>query len=210
MSTTRLMVLGVVRILQPAHGYLLRQELLSWDVQTWANVQPGSIYSALRTLTASGFLEEVGSQPTGSKAARTAYRLAATGEAEFLRLLREHLWQVDTIDGSWLMAGLSFMWALPRQEVRDALASRVTHLESLAVANKAGAGAALKNPEVPDHVQELFLVSAARVRGELTWTRAAIGRIERGDYHFADEPGPWAPASKTSARDEARRAWDTP
>src|SRR6478609_9086405 len=101
MSTTRLLVLGVVRIMQPAHGYLLRQELLSWNVQTWANVQPGSIYSALRTLTASGFLEEVGSQPTGSKAARTAYRLAATGEAEFLRLLREHLWQVDTIDGSW-------------------------------------------------------------------------------------------------------------
>ena len=49
MSVTRLLVLGAVRIFQPAHGYLVRRELLSWRVEEWANVQPGSIYHALRS-----------------------------------------------------------------------------------------------------------------------------------------------------------------
>ena len=198
MSTTRLMVLGVVRILQPAHGYLLRQEMLSWNVQQWANIQPGSIYSALKTLTAGGFLTEVdaaGAVSGGSKAARTAYRLTAQGEAEFERLLREHLWNVDVVDGSRLMAGLSFMWALPRGEVLDALANRIAQLESQLAGSRAGASQAVKNPETPDHVQELFLVTAARIRGELTWTRAAIERIRRGDYLFSDDDARWAPPS---------------
>jgi hypothetical protein len=35
-SATRLLVLGAVRIFQPAHGYLVRRELLSWGVENWA------------------------------------------------------------------------------------------------------------------------------------------------------------------------------
>ena len=203
MSTTRLMMLGVVRILQPAHGYLLRQELLSWDVQHWANIQPGSVYSALKTLTSGGYLAEVeaaGAVSGGSKAARTAYRLTPQGAAEFERLLREHLWDVDVIDGSRLMAAMSFMWALPREEVLDALANRVTQLEGQLGGTRAGAGQALKNPEIPDHVQELFLVTAARIRGELTWTRAALTRIRDGAYAFAREDQSWLPASARAAR----------
>ncbi len=38
MSATRLLVLGAVRIFQPAHGYLVRRELLSWDVENWAAI----------------------------------------------------------------------------------------------------------------------------------------------------------------------------
>lgn len=33
MSTTRLLLLGAVRAFQPVHGYLIRQELLSWQVE---------------------------------------------------------------------------------------------------------------------------------------------------------------------------------
>ena len=43
MASTRLLVLGVVRIFQPVHGYDVRRELLSWRVDQWANVAPGSI-----------------------------------------------------------------------------------------------------------------------------------------------------------------------
>ena len=56
MSTTRLLLLGAVRIFQPVHGYLLRRELLSWQVEDWAHVKPGSIYSGLRTLVGLGLL----------------------------------------------------------------------------------------------------------------------------------------------------------
>ena len=39
-STTRLMVLGVVRILQPVHGYDVRRELLSWNAENWGHIIP--------------------------------------------------------------------------------------------------------------------------------------------------------------------------
>lgn len=41
MSTTRLLLLGAVRVFPPVHGYLLRRELLSWQVEDWAHVEPG-------------------------------------------------------------------------------------------------------------------------------------------------------------------------
>lgn len=39
--TTRILVLGVVRIFGPANGYQLRRELLSWEVERWAHLNPG-------------------------------------------------------------------------------------------------------------------------------------------------------------------------
>ena len=59
MSANRLLILGAVRIFQPVHGYFVRRELMSWHADAWANLNPGSIYNALRTLTREGFLEEV-------------------------------------------------------------------------------------------------------------------------------------------------------
>ena len=54
--TTPLLLLGVVGILGPVNGYQIRRELLSWQVDKWANVNPGSIYHALGKLSDSGDL----------------------------------------------------------------------------------------------------------------------------------------------------------
>jgi len=59
-STTRLLVLGVVRIFQPVHGYDLKRELISWHVEEWASLATGSIYSQLKTLVKEGMIETVG------------------------------------------------------------------------------------------------------------------------------------------------------
>ena len=200
MSATRLLVIGVVRIMQPAHGYLIRQELLSWSVETWANIAPGSIYSALKTLRNDGYLTQCDSEPNGNRPGRTAYRLTKQGEAEFFRLLREHLWTVG-LDPAALMAALSFMWELPRQEVLDALENRLVQLDSRIKAGTGGADLALKNPDIPNHVREMFLVSNSRFRGELTWTRAAIKRIRSGSYTYDGEQRDWVPASAAGTKE---------
>ena len=63
-----MMILGMVRILQPVHGYDVRRELLSWNADKWANVQPGSVYHALKKLTDEGALrEQVSGSPARSK-----------------------------------------------------------------------------------------------------------------------------------------------
>ena len=38
MSTTRMLVLALVRWLEPVHGYEVRRELVSWNVEEWANI----------------------------------------------------------------------------------------------------------------------------------------------------------------------------
>src|SRR5919206_353548 len=125
MSTTRLLLLGAVRVFQPVHGYLLRRELLSWQVDDWAHVKPGSIYSGLRTLTARALLEELPGDPV-------SYRLTPDGEVEYQRLLRSALSQPEPGEPSRLLAGLCFMTTLPRAEVREALRARSLMLEASA------------------------------------------------------------------------------
>src|ERR1700712_216359 len=124
MSTTRLLLLGAVRIFQPVHGYLLRRELLSWQVDEWAHVNPGSIYSGLRTLAKQALLEELPAEPV-------AYRLPPDGEVEFQRLLSQALREPDWSDPTRLLGGLCFMTTLPREEVREAFRARALVLEAM-------------------------------------------------------------------------------
>ena len=77
-AATRLLVLGCVRIFQPVHGYFLRRELATWEIESWARIHPGSIYNALKTLTRAGLLAEIES-PAGNRPQRTTYVLTRGG-----------------------------------------------------------------------------------------------------------------------------------
>ena len=107
MSTTRLLLLGVVRIFQPAYGYQLRRELLTWNVQDWANINPGSVYTGLRTLAKHGYLQEL-EQDGAHRPGRTSYKLTTDGETEYFSLLRQMLWTVDGFHPDRMQAALSF------------------------------------------------------------------------------------------------------
>jgi len=195
MSTTRLLLLGAVRIFQPVHGYLLRRELLSWQVEDWAHVKPGSIYSGLRTLAAHGLLEELAGEPT-------SYRLTPDGENEYQRLLRAALRQPEAGDSSRLMAGLCFMTTLSRVEVREALRARDLVLEATVSGTDATIRDLESNRAAPASTAELFHVVRSWVEGERAWVRDACARIDAGYYRFAgDQAGPdrpvegiWPPA----------------
>lgn len=67
------MILGPVQWMQPVHGYDVRRELLSWKADKWVNVQPGSIYHALREVTEEGLLREVTTEQVDARPARTTY-----------------------------------------------------------------------------------------------------------------------------------------
>jgi DNA-binding PadR family transcriptional regulator len=184
MSTTRLLLLGAVRIFQPVHGYLLRRELLSWQVQDWAHVNPGSIYSGLRTLAKQALLEELPGEPV-------AYRLTPDGEVEYQRLLAQALREPDWSDPTRLLGGLCFFTTLPREEVREALRARDLVLE----ATVSGMAAAVRGVETsrmaPASTVELFHAIGAWVAGERRWVRDVCARIDEGRYRFAgEEPGP--------------------
>jgi DNA-binding PadR family transcriptional regulator len=189
MSTTRLLLLGAVRIFQPVHGYLLRRELLSWQVEDWAHVKPGSIYSGLRTLVSHGLLQEVAGAPV-------SYRLTPDGEVEFRRLLTAALREPDPGDATRLLGGLCFMTALPRAEVREALRARALVLEAMSSSAAATARSIQETRLAPAPAAELSLLIDHWLTGERTWVEELCGRLDAGYYRFAGEAGaPDVPAA---------------
>jgi DNA-binding PadR family transcriptional regulator len=188
-SVTRLLVLGVVKIQQPIHGYEVRRTLVQWGAADWASVLQGSVYGQLGTLARDGLLEVTDADPPAdrpsNRPARTSYRLTDTGEGEFVQLLRQALWTVDA-NGAAVMAGLCFMNHLTRDEVMAALESRAHQIDGVERSMSYWRDDAMVYK--PGHVREVFEVSASRLRAEAEWARTLHARLRAGDYVFAGEP----------------------
>lgn len=190
MPSTKLLVLGAVRIFQPVHGYQVRRELLTWHVEQWAHLNPGSVYNALRTLTREGFLEEAGTEALGGRPARTTYRLTTDGETEFLMLLRDALWNVTPYEPDVLLAAWSFAWALTRDEVIAAFEHRLEQIQAFDRSAKYAIRDLQNDPLKPAHVAEHVRLTQARLDGEARWVRTLLRDLRAGEYWFSGEPQP--------------------
>ncbi len=187
MSTTRLVILGAVKQFQPVHGYFLRRELMTWHVDEWAHIQPGSIYNALRALEVDGYIAESGTEAEGKRPARTTYRITPSGEIELQRMLRENLWNVEPFDTQRIMTIASFMFVLSRQEVIAGLEHRLTKSDAIITTNGFHVQDTLRSESTPKYVREIFDLSTARLKAEKEWAIALIERIRAGEYTFAGE-----------------------
>ena len=191
MSTTRLLVLGVVSGFGTAHGYRVHHELVSWGADEWANVKWGSIYHALRQLAKEGALEVV---PARDTSGRVDYRLTPVGEETFLELLRAALSDAGA-HADLFAAGLAFLTALPRAEVIALLERRRTTLEQerAAIVPYLGTFDDWTEPGT-EHVPELFDLWHHNADSSARWTAGLIERLRAGAYTMADDlPGraPW-------------------
>ena len=186
-TTTRLVVLGAVHQFQPVHGYFLRRELMTWHVDEWANIQPGSIYNALRSLEKDGYVAENTTEVEGKRPARTTYTITPEGEVEFLRLFRSALWEVEVFDTKPVMSIVSFMHELSRREVIEALEHRITKIDAIVLSNAYNIEDTARSSTTPDAVREIFELSTIRLRAEQQWARDLRERLLAGEYVFADE-----------------------
>jgi len=195
MNTTRLLMLGAVRIFQPVHGYFVRRELLSWRAEEWANLNPGSVYNALNRLTKDGYLS---AEDPGDGKLR--YSLTEEGGQEFVTLVREALWRVAPYGPGDLMAAIGFSWALERDEVIAALEGRVAQLKSLIHETEYRAKTAIDDPVSPAIVFEQFRYTSELYKAQLAFAEAFAAEVRKGGYSFAGEEEPEA-----EAKAEARR-----
>ncbi len=186
-NITRLVVLGAVRQFEPVHGYFLRRELMTWHVDEWANIQPGSIYNALKSLKQDGYIQENGTEAAGKRPERTIYQTTPNGVVELMRLLRQTLWTVETFDTKPVMALTSFMFLLSRAEVVAALKVRIAEIDAKVASNGFDIGDVAKSSTTPAYVREIFELSSLRLRAEQEWARGLYDRILAGAYTFADE-----------------------
>ncbi|KOV89685.1 PadR family transcriptional regulator [Nocardia sp. NRRL S-836] len=183
MSATRMLVLGVVKLVGEAHGYQVRRELQSWAAEAWANVQPGSIYHALKSLAKDGLLEPVGTE-SAEGPARTTYRITATGEHE-LRDLLAHALADASAGNDELSAAIAMLTLIPRQQAVVMLKNRLAGLEGQLAPTRHGI---TSMPEMgkPAHVSELFRLWLVHLEGQVRWTRELVERLEAGAYDLAD------------------------
>lgn len=193
MHATRLLVLGVIRFMQPVHGYEVRRELVSWRLEENTNVRPGSIYGAMRTLERDGCIAVHERSSGEGRPEKTRYVLTGEGEKEFQVLLRESWWTV-TSPAEPLIPALCMMSSLPREELVRALGARMAKLDAELDAlffkrNTIRDGATGADGDIPEHVREIIDFVAARTRAELDWARGFQRRLRDGAYRFSGEPG---------------------
>ncbi|WP_406075740.1 PadR family transcriptional regulator [Micromonospora sp. NBC_01638] len=174
-----MMILGLVRWMQPVHGYDVRRELLSWNADKWANVQPGSIYHALRKLTEEGLLRAVATEQVGARPARTTYEVTPVGEDEFQTLLRSFWWGLsEPLDP--FSAAFSFLPALPRSEAAAALRNRANLLRASIESMRASLESDWMRNTKPVHVGWMFELWSARAEAEMGWCEQIATRIDSG------------------------------
>ena len=193
MSATRLLVLGVIRILQPVHGYDVRRELVSWRLEELSNVKPGSIYSALRTLERDGCIAVHDRASEDSRPERTTYVMTGEGEQEFQILLQQTWWNV-TMAVEPLAPALCLMPFMRRDELTAALKSRISQLQGTIVStafirDSIRDGATGADGQIPEHVREILDFVSARTKAEIEWARALQRRLRDGAYRFTGEDG---------------------
>lgn len=191
LAPTRLLVLGVIRLLQPVHGYDVRRELLSWQADDWANVAPGSVYGALKTMERDGWIEAVETAQEGSRPIRTTYRVTDEGEKEFHALLNA-TWMHARSENHPLLPAVALMPFADRDTVIGHLEARIHDLTAeskRAQAQIAHIEGGTGDPATgaPYHTAEMMRLTLARAEAELAWARRLIDRLRSGDLD------PWAP-----------------
>ena len=185
MWTSRLLILGLVRWLQPVHGYDVRRELMSWRADEWGGLKPGSIYHGLKKLAADDCLEVVATEQVDNRPARTTYRVTPKGEQEFQTLLRDKLWGFEHSRDPFYVAW-SFMPVLSPREAAAMLRNRAAKLRDQLEQLQPLSQAQTEDPTdyeafIPPHVlasTELFRDTLELSR---QWCERTADRIESGE-----------------------------
>jgi DNA-binding PadR family transcriptional regulator len=195
--TTRILVLGVVKVGGPANGYQLRRELLSWDVERWAQLNPGSVYSMLATLEAQGLIEKHELPAAEGDRAATVFTIAPPGEAELLRVVTESLREVpDSGDLLPLRVAFNFSSFLRRADFLAAVRTRRTTLISGRPLFDEQVEQLARSQSVPPHVGLELGLEARVADAQIAWLGEIIDVVEAGGLYFVgeDDKVSWRPA----------------
>lgn len=190
-TETRLLVLGAVSLFEPVNGYQIRRELMSREVDRWAHINPGSIYSSLATLTKRSLVQRHDLVDGTREVA--VYTTTPTGRAELAQMFGQALETVELLDPLPLHTALSMSVLFDREVIAGHLGTRVdalvVHLIDLREKYAATAAGL-----APPHVARVIELQISGAEVELAWVRALLEEIHAGGLAFAGEPMAWQPA----------------
>ncbi len=172
-----MLLLGAVGLFEPVNGYQIRRELMSWQVDRWANVKPGSIYHGLTGLVTSG-LATRHDLCDGSREV-AVYQLTDDGRAELERLLTEAVTTVNIFDRHDFHAAFGLLPLLDGQQVVALLEERRTGLTA-AIAEFPDDATPGDLPYVPPHAVRAMQLWGAEARAELAWLTDVLDDVRAG------------------------------
>lgn len=187
-APTRLLVLGAVTTFEPVNGYQIRRELISWNVQEWAHIQPGSIYSALSTLTGQEHLQRHDLIDGGREVA--VYLTTKAGRGWLYEQLGVALETVDLYAPRGFQTGLALAPLLAREAFLGHLRRRRENLHAHQDARQAKQHAIAT---APPHVATMVGHWQRMVAAELGWLEELIATVVDGHLEFAGEAERWHP-----------------
>lgn len=189
-SETRMLLLGAVAMFEPINGYQIRRELVSWEIDKWAHVNPGSIYNGLARLAEQGFL--VRHDLVDGNRSVAVYEATSRGRAELTQLMIRALETVDAYDRVAFHVAFGMLPLLGRDQVMVSLEARLQALEATVE----------EFPSPRDHAPQWGPPHAFRglmlwrdIAGtELEWLKQTLRDIRAGDLKFVpDEDWGWQP-----------------
>jgi DNA-binding PadR family transcriptional regulator len=187
---TRMLLLGAVALFEPVNGYQIRRELMSWQVDQWANINPGSIYHALTSLTEKGHLTRHDLVDNGRPVA--VYQISAGGRAEMERLITRSMETVDAYNGVSFYAAFSLMLLLERPAATRHLSVRLKNLER--TIKELDAAARVNASMAPPHAVAALHLQLDKLRTERAWLVEVLDDVRSGKLSFAGDAPDWVPA----------------
>lgn len=204
-GTTRLLLLGAVNLFEPVNGYQIRRELLSWRVDEWASIRPGSVYHGLRRLADKHLLRATTVDDGGRDV--VVYEITPQGRSALETLIIESIESVNVFDRRAFLAAFSLLPWLGEQRAREALTDRrralVAGLDEL-VAGRA-------DEYAPPHAKRTIDLWTRLAWTELEWIDSLFEGWDRGGMESSFDTS-WAPPADDSGhqmiadRDRYRRA----
>lgn len=186
---TRMLLLGAVALFEPVNGYQIRRELMSWRVDEWANINPGSIYHALATLTDKGHLRRHDLHDAGREVA--VYEISDAGREELGRLIALSLETVDLRDTAAFDAAFAMIALLDRPTAIHHLGRRLDSLER--TIRELREAAELNPLDAPPHALLTVHLRVAKAGVERDWLVETLDDIRSGRLTFRGEQSTWQP-----------------
>jgi DNA-binding PadR family transcriptional regulator len=177
---TRLLLLGLLELGGPTHGYAVRKELESMNAQAWADVRPGSIYSGLAQLAKEGLVRELSDATVTDRRRRPAVEITDTGRSA-LRGLLERAWREPRLSADPFDVALALSPLLPLQVREGLLAERREQLKTMQAQLRERKRRAVGNaPHLQAIVDDLFDHHTRRLRTETKWGDEVADHVTRG------------------------------
>lgn len=199
-STIRLFILGTLAAAGPLHGHQIRQQAQSDRAEYWSDIQPGSLYGALKRLAGEALVREVRTERVGNRPERTVYEITPEGRralaAVHEKALREIGFPHDPFD-----LALAQARRVAEEDLERIVADRLAHLRARESSLRHQAETA--DPYVNEAERMVIRHLIERTTAEVRWHEELAERIPKIAADFLNGiGGPGQNPAQPQARTE--------